>query len=510
MKNKYFSKRIISIVTCIALIMCTLAFSSISAYAEGIAPSERNLESSWDISVPQIRVFTENGNGTTLQKDDGYQTADIIIKDTDGSELTDSVQFKVRGNTTALSWVTKKAYTFKFEKKKNVLGLGKGKKWALIANAFDPTLSRNHIAFDLADELGLEYTSKKKVVEVWVDNSFRGCYMLFEPVQEGKDRVDIDIESNEGKKDFLIEYEKSRVEDDVTYFTVNGLRFIASEPEEPNEEQLAYIQNTMQGIITTLKSGVREDIEQAIDIESFAKYYLLNEYMKTFDFDMSSVFYYYKNGKLYAGPAWDYDLSSGNTSPDYSERAAATHDPEGLMAQGKNIYKFITCYDWFYDVVKRIYREHYDFIENIGADGGLLDTLYATYQNEITRNYTTAGWKVSKWWINNALQPYSTYQENYDFLKDWCAQRNEWLTEEWGLFSNYYILGDADGDGKLNIRDVSYIQRILAEYIPCDDMTRLRADVDGDGKVTISDATETQRFLVEFPVEYELGKIIYY
>ena len=27
---------------------------------------------------------------------------------------------------------------------------------------------------------------------------------------------------------------------------------------------------------------------------------------------MSSVFFYYKDGKLYAGPAWDYDLSAGN------------------------------------------------------------------------------------------------------------------------------------------------------------------------------------------------------
>lgn len=33
-----------------------------------------------------------------------------------------------------------------------------------------------------------------------------------EPVQQGKDRVDIDIESNNGMKDFLIEYEYNREE----------------------------------------------------------------------------------------------------------------------------------------------------------------------------------------------------------------------------------------------------------------------------------------------------------
>ena len=96
------------------------------------------------LDVPQIRVVTENGNGTTLQKEDDYVNAQITIKDTDGTELSDAVQFKVRGNTTALSWVTKKAFTFKFAKKKNVLSMGSGKKWFLLANAFDPTLLRNY------------------------------------------------------------------------------------------------------------------------------------------------------------------------------------------------------------------------------------------------------------------------------------------------------------------------------------------------------------------------------
>ena len=85
------------------------------------------------LDVPQIRVVTENGNGTTLQKEDDYVNAQITIKDTDGTELSDAVQFKVRGNTTALSWVTKKAFTFKFAKKKNVLGMGSGKKCQVCA-----------------------------------------------------------------------------------------------------------------------------------------------------------------------------------------------------------------------------------------------------------------------------------------------------------------------------------------------------------------------------------------
>jgi spore coat protein CotH len=215
-------------------------------------------------------VTTANGNGNSLEKADGYTDAQISIKGLDNSLLEDAVSFKVRGNSTAMVGISKKAFTFKFSYKKDVLGMGKGKKWALIANAFDPTLLRNYMALSLAKKLGLAYTSEFRFAELWVDGVFRGCYLLAEPVQEGKDRVNIDVESNEGKNDFLIEYEASRQEDGVTYFTVQNLRFISSEPEEPDEAQLDYIKSTMDAVLSAVRRGNPEEIAQKIDVASFA------------------------------------------------------------------------------------------------------------------------------------------------------------------------------------------------------------------------------------------------
>ena len=239
--------------------------------------------------VPQIHIVTENGNGTALEKEDGYVQAKLTINDPDGTVLEDDVSFKVRGNTTALYWVKKKAFTFKFAKKKELYGMGKGKKWVLLANAFDPTLMRNYLAFDTARELGFDYVPGQKVTELWLDGVFRGCYTLMTPVQEGKDRVNINIENG---KDFMVELESLTEEDDVTYFKTEGWRYAVKEPEEPDEEEAAYIQNTFTSIAKTLKSGTEQEIRDVIDVESFAKFYVLNEYMKTFDFSMSSVFFY--------------------------------------------------------------------------------------------------------------------------------------------------------------------------------------------------------------------------
>lgn len=98
------------------LISAVLLASFVTANAE---------EVSYD--VPQIKINTVDGNGKSLEKADGYVNADISIVDTDGSTLDGSVTVKVRGHSTALVGIPKKAFTFKFSKKQNVLGLARAK-----------------------------------------------------------------------------------------------------------------------------------------------------------------------------------------------------------------------------------------------------------------------------------------------------------------------------------------------------------------------------------------------
>ena len=488
-------KKIISLFLCAVCIVTLAAVSRTTTLAAETA------------EVPKLYITTDNGSGLSLQKEDGYTDAHIKVTDNGESVADESVVVKVRGNSTAMA--RKKSFTFKFSKKRDLLGMGKGKKWALVANVFDPTLLRNMTIFTLAKELGLDYTSNFKAVEVWIDGSFRGCYVLFEPVQEGKERVDIDIESNDGKKDFLIEYEASRDEEGNTYFTTHDLRFLVSEPEEPDDEQLAYITNTMDDIITTIRSLDREAIAEKIDIGSFAKFYLLNEYAKTFDFTVSSVFFYYKDGKLYAGPPWDYDLSLGNTYPPYGTRATLGSQTYGWYCNRgyiyhNNLYRYICQNDWFLGEVKKVYSQHYRAFENISAYGGLLDTMRDAYSDVFDRNYSTAGWRVSKSWINIMRQPDATYAGNYSYLKNWCEQRNAWIANE---FDVAFLRGDTDANMDVSVDDVTESQRCLAEFSDVDpERVFLRGDVDGDGKLTINDVTAVQRFLADAGNVYGIGE----
>lgn len=440
--------------------------------------------------VPQIRIDTENAVGQTLQKADGYVNAGFTLTDTDGATLSEPVSFKVRGNTTAMTWVKKKAFTFKFAKKRELLDMGKGKKWVLLANTFDSTFVRNFAAFDTAKELGLDYTSEQKITELWLDGKYWGCYTLMEPVQSGKDRVDIDTDHG----DFMFELETMNTEEGETYFGSGAFRFVVNEPEEPDDETLQTMSDSVTAVIKAMKSYDEDKIRELIDVPSFAKYYVLNEFLKTFDFSVTSVKFYQKDGVIYAGPAWDYDLSAGNNDPAYSQRAKDAYDPEGLFCDNKHFYYYLTRCDWFNAEVQRVYNEHRAWFENLGADGGYADTFRATYADVIDRNYKDAGWNVGKWWLNNQLKPAPTYEQNFQRVKTWYQKRAAWLGEYFDA-EVFYQMGDTNGDGVIDVNDATATQRLIAEdAADLDEYAPVRA-LTGDKTLSVGDATAVQRYV---------------
>ena len=57
------------------------------------------------------------------------------------------------------------------------------------------------------------------------------------------------------------------------------------------------------------------------------------------------------------------------------------------------------------------------------------------------------------------------------------------------------LIGDVNRDGKINVFDVSEIQRYAAEFVKLDAEQMIIADTNFDGKVNIFDASEIQRYL---------------
>ena len=64
---------------------------------------------------------------------------------------------------------------------------------------------------------------------------------------------------------------------------------------------------------------------------------------------------------------------------------------------------------------------------------------------------------------------------------------------------NVRTIGDANNDGRVNIRDATTIQQYVAGLVSenDNDFDYKNADVDTDGKVTVRDATKIQKFIAE-------------
>lgn len=67
-----------------------------------------------------------------------------------------------------------------------------------------------------------------------------------------------------------------------------------------------------------------------------------------------------------------------------------------------------------------------------------------------------------------------------------------------------YLLGDANGDDKVDIRDVTAIQRHLVELETLEGAYLIAANTNCDGELDISDATLLQMYLAEYNIPYPI------
>ena len=144
------------------------------------AAAEEVLAKFPDRGVPRMNITL---NGVSLEeinagsKDVKYEGNWLDLYEGDEKTLEASgVRVKGRGNATWEWAPDKKPYKIKFEKKVDLFGLGKAKKWNLLANYMDDSNLRNDTAFYIANMLGMEYAYSGKYVELYVDGEYRGLY----------------------------------------------------------------------------------------------------------------------------------------------------------------------------------------------------------------------------------------------------------------------------------------------------------------------------------------------
>lgn len=411
-----------------AILLCLVMIFGVLAMPASAAGSLRE-----PTDVPKVFISTSE----SLSRDYIDCTVEIIdekggthetIRDNDS-------KVKIRGNSTSSG--EKKPFNIKFSGKTDVLGMGKNKKWCLLANCYERTLIRNQTVFDFAESIGLDYTPSYRVVDVYHNNRLLGSYLLTDAVEASETRVDIDNEANE----FILERD-ARTDEGTVYFTTNryGLRLGINEPEEPTSAQYNWLMDFLSKAETALASNNYNNVKNYFDIDSMIDFYIVLELFKNVDVDTGSTRFYIKDNKIYGGPCWDFDLSSGNCSSSYyttyNNIYGSGNSWEGLWC---NVLWFrpLLQYSEFRQSLKDRYLDLQDEIVNLFADNCLgrnyIDTTVEKYHGTITRNYTQAGWIVGKVYSELERIPDKTYEANVEFYRNWLSKRNEWLLKQWGI-----------------------------------------------------------------------------
>jgi spore coat protein CotH len=239
----------------------------------------------------------------------------------------------------------KKAYGFKTLKADNVsnqnvslLNLPSEHDWILNGLAFDPSLLHDYVANTLSRNIG-EYASRTIFCEVILNGSYNGVYILQEQIKRDDNRVNItemlttDNSAPNLTGGYIIKADKTTGGDPIAFTmssNVDPVNFINDTPYpgEITGQQKSYIESVLRQLESKAganNASIVDGFPSIIDIPSFIDYMLINELASNIDaYQYSTYFHKDRNGKLRAGPVWDFNFAFGLVGT-VDERSSTTN-----------------------------------------------------------------------------------------------------------------------------------------------------------------------------------------
>ncbi len=357
--------------------------------------------------IPAVFIETESGTSDQINSDKNIKEPGTIkVLEPDGSfSLEHSLEYiKGRGNTSYTEF-DKKPYQIKLTQDAPFLDMESGKKWVFVSNSADSSLIRNALSRSLAGHLNLPQSEEGTFVDLYVNKEYVGNYYVVEKIEIQENRLLLsDLQKateHENETEDLSTYETAwtdttkakqipndpeditggylierdfdnrflkEVEINESYFITEAKEcFIVRDPEYTSEAQIAYIDSYVQSVENAILSAEGIDgttgksYQDLIDVDSFVRKYLLEEVTANYDGGVASSYFYKDSdtidGRLYAGPVWDYDVSWGNspaylgqisTSPERLSRLASHSDSsvwfQSLYHKPEVYEKIVSCY----------------------------------------------------------------------------------------------------------------------------------------------------------------------
>lgn len=358
-----------------------------------------------------------------------------------------------RGNSTFFS--PKRSYAITLKNEYPLCGMEAGKRWNLLALYGEDDKIHSKLAYDMARFLEMEFSPDSTWIDLYCNGEYKGLFLLTEAVTVGGGRVEIfDLEKenrqyNSGiDMDMLLPVKAA----DKAYYSINnppdlsggyllekdleaelkpgeaffktsqcGYVFVVRKPDHASEEEVDYIRGFVQKIEDSIVSGT-DEYKKYIDVDSFARQFLIEKIVMDADEMEMSTFYYKDKGAgiLKAGPVWDYDRAMGAI---YSDYTLSVKDRPGGMGEW-----YLALYEdeAFYDALVRNFEKLLPYMEELLAYG--IDE-YADMLCEAV-HIDTGIMKQYAMGINRNYREYGNYVR---YLKYFLANRLNYLIALWDI-----------------------------------------------------------------------------
>ncbi len=330
-------------------------------------------------------------------------------------------------------------------RKEKVLGMPEEHNWVLHGPYSDKSLIRNHLAYELSEDMG-HYAPRTQLVELYlhsdngplVNANYHGVYLLVERIKIAPGRLDLQevetyhTELPEISGGYIIK--NDRLNPGESGLTLNyGQNFAFVRPNEQtiNEAQKAWLKSYLEEFNTVLNSTQFADeqtgYKKYIDDHTFIDYHLHTELFKQIDgYRFSTFMHIDRNGKLKMGPVWDYNLSWGNA--DYLEGGI----PEGWYYP--NISKADYLHGWYDRLFEdpafaKKYKQRYSQLrQNVFSNEHIIGKLREK-ENQVKvaslRNFQR--WIILGQYIWPNFFVAQSHNEEIDWMEEWMKRRLAWM-----------------------------------------------------------------------------------
>ena len=300
-----------------------------------------------DSNLPIVIITTDldvNNQSLEILDDPKILSSMKIIKRPDGSRnyLSDAnttaflnyngrIGIEIRGSSSQL--LPKKGYGLTTLKADNIsnnnvslMGMPSENDWILNGIAFDPSLIRDYLSYNLSRQLG-NYATRTAYCELVINGDYKGLYILQEKIKSSTGRVNIlkiattDNNAPNLTGGYITKADKDTGGDPIAWTMSSyswGTNFIHElpKPTAVTTQQNSYIYNqflNLQNTSNTNNINLVTGYPSVIDIPTFIDFMLMNELASNPDgYQFSTFFHKDRLGKLRAGPIWDFNLTYGN------------------------------------------------------------------------------------------------------------------------------------------------------------------------------------------------------